>query len=156
MCSLLPSCESICSVEKTNMVYPEPLLTIEGCLHITIKGKPMESLESLNDQDLIAQTYHKRNNPQPNFVVSTFLPPSQCILPPPPCLPSKKYDLINQLCNTPVKISLWEILQTSSTYHEALQKSLATLPTPPPNQDNINTFLQCMHSTPGPPDIVFT
>ena len=30
MSSLLPSCEFVCSVETTNMVYPEPLLTIKG------------------------------------------------------------------------------------------------------------------------------
>jgi hypothetical protein len=137
------------------MVYLKPLLTIKGCPRITIKGKPMESLESFNDQDLIAHTYHTRNNPQPNLVVPTSLPPSQLILPPPPHLPSMEYDMINQLRNTPTKISLWELLQTSPTYHEALKKALATLSTPPPNQENVNAFLPCMHVTPGPPDIVF-
>lgn len=152
MSSFLPSCESICSVETTNMVYPKPLLTIKVCPCITIKGKPMESF---NDQDCIAHTYHTRNNHQPNLVVSPSFSPSQPILPP-PHLPSKEYNLIYQLQNTPTKISLWELLQTSPTYYEALKKALATLPTLPPNQENINNFLQCMHATPGHPNIVFT
>ena len=78
---------------------------------------------------------------QPNLVASTLLPTYQPILPSPPHLPSKEYDLINQLHHTLAKISLWELFQTSPTYYEALQKSLETLSTPTPNQENINNFL---------------
>lgn len=68
----------------------------------------------------------------------------------------KEYDLVEQLRATRAKISLWELLQTSSIYHESLKKALNTLPTPPPNQDNINSILECMHATLINPKIIFT
>ena len=95
--------------------YPlsnKPLITLKVCPSKTLKGEHSDS----KDYHIVSQTYHTRNNPQP----TTSLPNFQPNLPPPPCLPSKEYDLINQLQNNPARISLWELLQTSPTYYEAL------------------------------------
>ena len=53
------------------------------------------------------------------------------------------------------KISLWELLQTSPTYHEALQKALSTLPVPWPIIYTINSFFDCIYTVPSIPSIVF-
>lgn len=85
------------------------------------------------------------------------LPPSQPVLTSLPYLSQnirKEYDMVDKLCNTSAKISLWK-LQTSSTYHEALQRSLTTLPTPPLNTDKIHSFFQCMNATPISPKTMF-
>ncbi|GLJ37815.1 hypothetical protein SUGI_0768980 [Cryptomeria japonica] len=45
----------------------------------------------------------------------------------------KEYDLIEQLKATPAKISLWDLIQTSSAHHGMLQDALKDLNVPPPN-----------------------
>ena len=56
----------------------------------------------------------------------------------------KEYDLVDQLCTSPTKIYLWELIQTSLVYHEVLQEDLWTLPASPPNQENIRSILECV------------
>ena len=124
----LPSYSSICNIETPKMVFPKPLMMVKGCPRITIKGKPRDPLDFFDNTDFVLHAYRTRNNPQPT--VPATLPPTQPVLPQAPRLPSsfKEYDLVEQLRATPAKISLWELLQTSPTYHEALQKALSTLP----------------------------
>ncbi|GLJ11025.1 hypothetical protein SUGI_0140700 [Cryptomeria japonica] len=64
------------------------------------------------------------------------LPNPQPILPQAPHISqvlSKEYDLIEQLKATPAKISLWDLIQTSSVHHGMLQDALKDLNVPPPN-----------------------
>ena len=50
---------------------------------------------------------------------------------------------------------MWELLQTSLTYYEALPEDLSTLPDFSPNQENIHSILDCMHTILSIPSIVF-
>lgn len=74
----------------------------------------------------VVHTYNTQNNRQPNppSIISSSLPTSQPILPQAPRISQtlgKEYDLIEQLKATPTKISLWDLIQTSSTHHVMLQ-----------------------------------
>lgn len=60
-----------------------------------------------------------------------------------------------QSCNTPTNISLFKVLQIYLTYHEALQKIVTILPTTMRNQDNMNSFLECMNDITISPQIMF-
>lgn len=106
-------------------------------------------MDFFDNNNFISHSYRTRNNPQPTVLIS--LPPSQPMLPQAPRFPStfKEYDLVDQLRDTPTKISLWELLQTSPKYHEELQKSLSFLPASPPNQENIHSILDFMHTMPS-------
>ena len=112
-------------------------------------------MDFFDNTNSISHAYHTLNL-HPTILVSLW--PSQPILPQAPKFSStfKKYNLVDQLRATPAKISLWELLQTSSTYYEALQKSLSALPASPPNQQNIHSILDCMHDMPFVPPIVFS
>ena len=138
------------------MIYPKNLKMIKGCPQIIIKGKPRDPLDSFDNTNSISHSYLTWNNPHPIVLVS--LPPSQLILPQAPKFLSTfmDYNLVDQLHATPAKITLWELLQTSLTYNEALQKALSNLPASPPNQDNIHSILDSMHAMPSIPPIVFS
>lgn len=67
------------------------------------------------------------------------LPTSQPMLPQPPHLTHKgglDYDLVDQLHATLAKISLWELIQTSPTYHKILQEALQNVIVPPTVKPN--------------------
>ena len=94
--------------------------------------KPLIVLKGKNYYTSAIHTYQTQNNPQQNILLApTTLPLSQPVFPQAPSLLSffgKEYDLVEKLCTTDAKISLWELLQTYPTYQEALQKALSTLP----------------------------
>ena len=93
------------------------------------------------------------------MVDPTSLPPSKLVVTQAFHLPfsfGNEYDLVENLCATPTKLSLWELLQKSPTYHKSLQKALPTLPEPLANLDNISSFLDYMHAMLSPLRIVFT
>lgn len=65
-----------------------------------------------------------RNNRQP---APSIIHTSQPILPFAHHVPQnlgKEYDTVEKLHVTPTKISLWELIQTFSTYHEMLKEAL--------------------------------
>lgn len=138
-----------------NLKFTKPFLIVKGYPQIIIKGKPRDPLDLFYNTDSVSHAYPTQNNPQSTIPVS--LSPSQPVFPQPPSFTStfKEYDLVDQLCTTPTKISLWELLQTSLTYREALQEALSTLPASPPNEENIHSILECMHIMLSVPPIVF-
>lgn len=82
---------------------------------------PNTNVSQQSSDDIVTHTYNKQNNPQ----LPQPIPPSL----PLPNLPSaphynphaKEYDIIEQLKNSPSKISLWDLLQSSPTYNTILQ-----------------------------------
>ena len=67
--------------------------------------------------------YNARNNKQDSNVLPTYQP----FLLPPLCLlqhASKEYALVEKLHTAPAKISLWNLMQTSTAYHKMVQEAL--------------------------------
>ncbi|GLJ36815.1 hypothetical protein SUGI_0742680 [Cryptomeria japonica] len=144
--------DSFCTPKK-------PVITVQGGYS---SKSPYEYAKQLTRESYhaVAHTYNTRNNrqPIPPPVIPTSLPPSQPILPQAPRISqvlSKEYDLIEQLKATPAKISLWDLIQTSSAHHGMLQDALKDLNVPPPNtSSNIASLVNSMMNPKA--QIVFT
>ncbi|GLJ49633.1 hypothetical protein SUGI_1053010 [Cryptomeria japonica] len=154
-----------------------PLLTVQGGYDhdsfrtpnkpiITVQGRkpvsPYSYAKKITRESYhaVAHTYHTRNNrqPSPPPVIPVSLPNPQPILPQAPRISqvlSKEYDLIEQLKVTPAKISLWDLIQTSSAHHGMLQDALKDLNVPPLNtSSNIASLVNSVMNPKA--QIVFT
>ncbi|GLJ44938.1 hypothetical protein SUGI_0946000 [Cryptomeria japonica] len=143
--------DSFCTPKK-------PIITVEG----GYSKSPYEYAKQLTRESYhaVAHTYNTRNNRQPNLppITPVSLPNPQPILPQAPRISQvlgKEYDLIEQLKATPAKISLWDLIQTSSAHHGMLQDALKDLNVPPPNTSS--NIVSLVNSVMNPKaQIVFT